>query len=151
MNERTVLCPTCGAERSTKAAPRVRVTCPACGQLYRVPPPPAPALEPSAEAPPASAEPSTAADRPEPARRAGGGEPGPGADVPVTVTFEEPTGPVAGLAPATAIDGEPVPQLQRAPLDPPPQHPLTETGRVHGAKGGRATRGAAAYYLERTR
>lgn len=122
--ERTVTCPECEGERSTKAPRGITLSCPHCGASFRAPAPPA-STDRREEAPDAPAGQSPAVD-PAPVGK------GPAR---VSIDVDEDQGEL-----------EEVPAIPRAPMDPPPQHPLTEVGKVHGAKGGRSRSGAAERY-----
>lgn len=120
--ERTVTC-RCGQSRITRAPVGIRVSCPGCGELFKVP----------------AAAPVTTAD----SDRSAPGEalpPEPAAVVPATPRIDD-------LVEETAGEPDP-PDVFGPPMDPPPAATSgggTERGRVNGAKGGRARGGAAAY------
>lgn len=122
--ERVVSCPECAGTRTTKAPKGIRVTCPHCGHAWKLPQVPPATADGGAESP------ATAGTAPAPAPAA---PPSSGAARPGPTRVVIDTGP---------DDLEPMP---RAPLEPVPTHPQTETGRRHGRKGGL---GAAARYRQ---
>jgi hypothetical protein len=142
--ERTVICPHCGAERTTKAHRSTNISCWSCGELFAAPEPPAGELVPS------SAIPSTSADE---RARAEVRPPAP-APAPGKVRVVDAKGTrVAQTARPRArgksgrfAAGEPA----DAPTAPPAplgrhEHPQTAAAKISGRRGG------AARYLGKVR
>lgn len=131
---RTVTCPSCKAESTTRANPNVRIRCSGCGAVMR-----APAIDDPWKGPARGEPASTSVGKPAP-------EAAPTA----------PSGPRVIRASAVKVKPAavkpPVSEPVTEPLgDPPspPAAPVRTRAQVKGAVGGRARTGASGFLAER--